>query len=90
MKVENLYSPENDVLSHFTENPIRAEHIYLGIVSTWSRAMKWSSLMSLPEVNDWRRFSDGLHQALEAKEGVNVQGIEHLRDDHTSKLFPYV
>jgi preprotein translocase subunit SecA len=29
LKVENLYSPENAVLSHFTENAIRAEHIYL-------------------------------------------------------------
>ena len=28
LKIDNLYGPENDVLSHFAENAIRAEHIY--------------------------------------------------------------
>jgi len=28
LKIENLYDVENDVLSHFTENAIRAEHVY--------------------------------------------------------------
>ncbi len=38
-----------------------------------------------------RRYSDGLHQALEAKENVNVQGeTQTLRHDHAAELLPDV
>ena len=38
-----------------------------------------------------RRWSDGLHQAVEAKEGVKVQSrIDHLRHHYHSKLLPDV
>ncbi|MBG82690.1 MAG: preprotein translocase subunit SecA [Chloroflexi bacterium] len=74
LKIENLYDVENDVLSHFTENAIRAEHVY-------SRDREYvvqnQEVVIVDEFTgrlmSGRRFSDGLHQALEAKEGVRVQ-----------------
>ena len=38
-----------------------------------------------------RRFSDGLHQAIEAKEDVDDPGRNtNLCDDHPTKLLPHV
>ncbi len=74
LKIENLYAPENDVLSHFTENAIRAEHIY---AKDREYVVQDSEVVLVDEFTGrlmtGRRFSDGLHQALEAKEGVRVQ-----------------
>lgn len=74
LKVENLYGPENDVLSHFTENAIRAEHIY---AKDREYVVQGDDVVIVDEFTGrlmtGRRFSDGLHQALEAKEGVKVQ-----------------
>ncbi|MDA1279016.1 MAG: preprotein translocase subunit SecA [Chloroflexi bacterium] len=74
LKVENLYGPENDVLSHFTENAIRAEYIY---ARDREYVVQNEEVIIVDEFTGrlmtGRRFSDGLHQALEAKEGVRVQ-----------------
>ena len=74
LKVENLYAPENDVLSHFTENAIRAQHIY---AKDREYVVQGQDVVLVDEFTGrlmtGRRFSDGLHQALEAKEGVQVQ-----------------
>ncbi|MDP6667164.1 MAG: preprotein translocase subunit SecA [Dehalococcoidia bacterium] len=74
LKVENLYGPENDVLSHFTENAIRAEHVY---ARDREYVVQESEIIIVDEFTGrlmtGRRYSDGLHQALEAKEGVRVQ-----------------
>lgn len=74
LKVENLYAPENDVLSHFTENAIRAEHVY---DRDREYVVQGQEVVLVDEFTGrlmtGRRFSDGLHQALEAKEGVKVQ-----------------
>ncbi len=74
LKVENLYGPENDVLSHFTENAIRAEHIY---GRDREYVVQENEVIIVDEFTGrlmaGRRYSDGLHQALEAKEGVRVQ-----------------
>ena len=38
-----------------------------------------------------RRYSDGLHQAIEAKEGLEIQNESMtLSNDYVPKLFPYV
>ena len=38
-----------------------------------------------------RRWSDGLHQAVEAKEGLRIQRREHhLRHHHPAELLPHV
>jgi preprotein translocase subunit SecA len=72
--VENLYAPENQVLSHFVENAIRAEFMYLKDVQYVSRN---GEILIVDEFTgrlmEGRRYSDGLHQAIEAKEGVEVQ-----------------
>ena len=74
LKVENLYGPENDVLSHFAENAIRAEHIY---GRDREYVVQDGGVVIVDEFTGrlmtGRRFSDGLHQALEAKEDVRVQ-----------------
>jgi preprotein translocase subunit SecA len=74
LKVENLYAPENDVLSHFTENAIRAQHVY---ASDREYVVQGQDVVLVDEFTGrlmtGRRFSDGMHQALEAKEGVQVQ-----------------
>ncbi len=74
LKIENLYGPENDVLSHFAENAIRAQHIY---TNNREYVIQGSDIVLVDEFTGrlmtGRRFSDGMHQALEAKEGVTVQ-----------------
>jgi preprotein translocase subunit SecA len=74
LKVENLYAPENDVLSHFAENAIRAQHIY---TDNREYVIQGGEIVLVDEFTGrlmtGRRFSDGMHQALEAKEGVTVQ-----------------
>ncbi len=74
LKIDNLYGIENDVLSHFTENAIRAEHIY---ARDREYVVQGQEIILVDEFTGrlmtGRRFSDGLHQALEAKEGVRVQ-----------------
>jgi preprotein translocase subunit SecA len=74
LQIENLYAPENDVLSHFTENAIRAEFVY---AKDREYVVQGSEVVLVDEFTGrlmtGRRFSDGMHQALEAKEGVRVQ-----------------
>lgn len=74
LNIDNLYGVENDVLSHFTENAIRAEHVY---ARDREYVVQGQDVVIVDEFTGrlmtGRRFSDGLHQALEAKEGVKVQ-----------------
>jgi len=74
LKIENLYGSENDVLSHFAENAIRAQHVY---TNNREYVIQGSDIVLVDEFTGrlmtGRRFSDGMHQALEAKEGVTVQ-----------------
>ena len=72
--VENLSDPENASLSHYLNQAIRAWGIMhrdqdyvikdgqVVIVDAFTGRMMFG-----------RRYSDGLHQAIEAKEGVNIQ-----------------
>lgn len=41
-------------------------------------------------IMEGRRYSDGLHQAIEAKERVKVEAATDLRNDHFAELLPYV
>ena len=73
--IDNLYDLENAALTHFVDNSLRANYIMsldfdymvdenqevLIVDQFTGRAM------------EGRRFSDGLHQAIEAKEGVPIQ-----------------
>ena len=41
-------------------------------------------------IMEGRRYSDGLHQAIEAKEGVKVEAATRLCHHYITELFPYV
>ncbi|MGH2544743.1 MAG: preprotein translocase subunit SecA, partial [Ardenticatenaceae bacterium] len=74
LNVNNLYDPGNFALVHFAENALRAHAIY---TRDQEYVVKDGEVVIVDEFTGrlmvGRRFSDGLHQALEAKEGVRVQ-----------------
>ncbi|MFL2755920.1 MAG: preprotein translocase subunit SecA [Dehalococcoidia bacterium] len=74
LKVKNLYSPENFHLVQFVENAIRAESVY---EKDREYVVKNDQVIIVDEFTgrlmEGRRYSDGLHQAIEAKEKVSIQ-----------------
>ncbi len=74
LNVANLYDPENYHLAHYLDNAVKAHVLYqrdrdyvvkdgqVIIVDEFTGRLMWG-----------RRYSEGLHQAIEAKEGVPVQ-----------------
>ncbi len=72
--VDNLYSMENAVLSHHIDQALKANYIFHKDVDY---VVKDGEVIIIDEftgrLSEGRRFSEGLHQALEAKEGVVVQ-----------------
>ena len=72
--VKNLYDPANYDLVHFTENALKAHAIYL---RDREYVVKDGEVIIVDEFTgrlmNGRRFSEGLHQALEAKESVKIQ-----------------
>ncbi|MCI5725405.1 preprotein translocase subunit SecA, partial [Fusobacterium sp.] len=74
LRIENLYSPEHVELTHYLNQALKAKELFkrdrdylvkdngeVVIIDEFTgRAM------------EGRRYSDGLHQAIEAKEGVNI------------------
>ncbi|MEK9658332.1 MAG: preprotein translocase subunit SecA [Chloroflexota bacterium] len=74
LNVENLYDPANYVLTHYVENALRAEAIYR---RDRDYVVRERQVVIVDEFTGrlmpGRRWADGLHQAIEAKEGVPVQ-----------------
>ncbi len=74
LNIDNLYEPGNYQLTHYVENAIRALHIYQ---KDKDYLVEDGEIILVDEFTGrkmyGRRYSDGLHQALEAKEGVKVQ-----------------
>lgn len=72
--VENLYSLENAILSHHLDQALKAHYLFEKDVHY---IVKEDSIVIIDEFtgrqSEGRRFSEGLHQALEAKEGVKIQ-----------------
>ena len=72
--VSNLYDPSNFELVHFVENAVKAQAIYQ---RDRDYVVKDGEVVLVDEFTGrlmpGRRVSDGLHQALEAKEGTRVQ-----------------
>ncbi|RXJ97340.1 preprotein translocase subunit SecA [Malaciobacter molluscorum] len=72
--VDNLYSLENAMLSHNLDQALKANYIFEKDVDY---VVKDNEVIIVDEftgrLSEGRRFSDGLHQALEAKEGVAIQ-----------------
>ena len=72
--LKNLYDPENTALTHHLDQALRANYIMLrdkDYVVSDGEVLIVDSFTG--RVMQGRRFSDGLHQAIEAKEGVQIQ-----------------
>ena len=74
LSIDNLYAPENTDALHHLETALRALHLFQkerDYIVKDGRVMIVDAFTGrlMPD----RRYSDGLHQALEAKEGMMVQ-----------------
>lgn len=73
--LDNLYDIENVALTHYIDNALRANYIMLldidYVVSEDQEILIVDQFTG--RTMEGRRFSDGLHQAIEAKEGVSIQ-----------------
>ena len=72
--LKNLYDPENTALTHHLDQALRANyimHLDKDYVISDGEVLIVDSFTG--RVMQGRRFSDGLHQAIEAKEGVKIQ-----------------
>ncbi len=74
LKNNNFYDPQNLSLVHHVNQALRANHLYL---KGRDYIIKDGLLKIIDELTgrilEGRRYGDGLHQALEAKEKVDVQ-----------------
>ena len=72
--VDNLYSLENAVLSHHLDQALKARYLFTVDVDY---VVREGEIVIVDEftgrLSEGRRFSEGLHQALEAKEGVMIK-----------------
>ncbi|MCW8822043.1 MAG: preprotein translocase subunit SecA [Sulfurovum sp.] len=73
-EVDNLYSLENAALSHHLDQALKAHYIFEKDVDY---VVQNNEIIIVDEftgrLSEGRRYSEGLHQALEAKEGVEIQ-----------------
>ncbi len=83
-KVDNLYSLENAMLSHNLDQALKANYLFVKDVDY---VLKNNEVIIVDEftgrLSEGRRFSDGLHQALEAKENVTIQDESQTLADIT-------
>lgn len=74
LNLDNLYDPQNIELLHHVTQGLRAHHLYKVDVDYM---IKDGQIVIVDEFTgrlmEGRRWSDGLHQAIEAKEGVKVK-----------------
>ena len=72
--VDNLYSIENSGLSHHLDQALKANYIFEADVDY---VVREGQVVIVDEftgrLSEGRRYSEGLHQALEAKEGVVIK-----------------
>ena len=73
-EVDNLYSLENAILAHHLDQALKAHNLFEKDVDY---VVKDGEIIIVDEftgrLSEGRRFSEGLHQALEAKEGVEIK-----------------
>ncbi|MBU0633034.1 preprotein translocase subunit SecA [bacterium] len=72
--VENLYGVDNSTLSHHLDQALKANYLFEADVDY---VVNDGEIVIVDEftgrLSEGRRFSEGLHQALEAKEGVEIK-----------------
>lgn len=73
-EVDNLYAMENAILAHHLDQALKAHNLFERDVDY---VVKDGEIVIVDEftgrLSEGRRFSEGLHQALEAKEGVEIK-----------------
>ena len=78
LKNNNFYDPENLSLVHHVNQSLKANHLF---EKGKDYIIKEGTLKIIDELTgrilEGRRFGDGLHQALEAKERIDVQAENH-------------
>jgi preprotein translocase subunit SecA len=74
LKIENLYAPENGQLVNHLVQALKAESLYMRDVEY---VVQEGEVKIVDEftgrIMEGRRWSEGLHQAVEAKEGVKIE-----------------
>jgi preprotein translocase subunit SecA len=74
LNIDNLYDPENSVVTHYVENGLRAHAIYQ---RDKDYVVEGGEVVIVDEFTGrkmtGRRYGEGLHQAIEAKENVRIQ-----------------
>ena len=75
LKIENLYSPENVELTHYLNQALKAKELFK---RDKDYIVNEGEVIIVDEFTgrlmQGRRYSEGLHQAIEAKEGVEIAG----------------
>ena len=72
--VENLYDHSNTTLVHHLQNSLRAKELYKRDVAYVVQSGEVKIVDEFTgRVLEGRRYSEGLHQAIEAKEGVKIK-----------------
>ncbi|MDN5304258.1 MAG: preprotein translocase subunit SecA [Fusobacteriaceae bacterium] len=75
LKIDNLYSPEHVELTHYLNQALRAKELFK---RDRDYLVRDGEVIIIDEFTgralEGRRYSEGLHQAIEAKEGVNIAG----------------
>ncbi len=72
--LENLYDIENTALTHHLDQSLRANYIMLRDIDYVIQEGKVLIVDQFTgRIMDGRRYSDGLHQAIEAKENVEIE-----------------
>ena len=78
LKNNNFYDPENLSLVHHVNQALRANHLFQ---KGKDYIIQENNLKIIDELTgrilEGRRFGDGLHQALEAKEKIDIQAENH-------------
>ncbi|MES2964585.1 MAG: preprotein translocase subunit SecA [Bdellovibrionota bacterium] len=74
LKIDNIYDPQNIELMHYIYQGLKAHHLYARDVDYM---VKGDEIIIVDEFTgrlmEGRRWSDGLHQAVEAKEQVKIK-----------------
>ena len=88
--VSNLYDQRNLELTHQLNAALKAWHLFH---SDQQYIVKDGEVVIVDEFTGrlmyGRRYSDGIHQAIEAKEGLQrPQRGSDARDDHVPELLP--
>ena len=88
LKNNNLYDPNNLSLVHFVNQALRANHLFKKGKDYLIRDGELKIIDELTgRILEGRRYGDGLHQALEAKEKIDIQVENQTLASIISKLF---